>query len=326
MSFENQDPYTALGVEKNSTFSQIKNAFRKLARKWHPDVNSSSDAKEKFQTINWAYEILSDDEKRRIWDTRGLEGGSLGTLARMRYKQYLRPDEYDLYKKTMNIWLWSKKEPSDAQEGLQWRVMYKKSQNRSSNPALIRIYEIKLQDKWINIHDSDDHLNLSFHEKWVMHVMAELVRRTEALSYAVYEITQRRSEGETQKEDLAKISFLQDELSSFLLSPEYFQCRKYLQGSCGIKDLPTQDYEISSAIPIFEGDDYKESQEELNRLIKEGYLSKDAPMARNHVRPNDNELRPPDDLPLINTKEGRIIWGDEGGEGREGTGSRIKWG
>ncbi len=63
--------YETLGVDKNATSDEIKKAYRKLARKYHPDINKEAGAEEKFKEINAAYEILSDDEKRAQYDTHG---------------------------------------------------------------------------------------------------------------------------------------------------------------------------------------------------------------------------------------------------------------
>lgn len=66
------DYYKTLGVDKNATANDIKKAFRKLARKYHPDLNpNDSSAKEKFQEINEANEVLSDPEKRKKYDEYG---------------------------------------------------------------------------------------------------------------------------------------------------------------------------------------------------------------------------------------------------------------
>lgn len=64
-----EDLYKTLGVEKGSSKAEIKKAFRKLARKYHPDTNpDDKQAEARFKEINHAYEILSDDEKRRAYD------------------------------------------------------------------------------------------------------------------------------------------------------------------------------------------------------------------------------------------------------------------
>ena len=65
MANENKrDYYEVLGVEKGAADEQIKRAYRKLAAKYHPDVNHEPDAEAKFKEINEAYEVLSDTEKR----------------------------------------------------------------------------------------------------------------------------------------------------------------------------------------------------------------------------------------------------------------------
>ena len=66
------DYYQVLGVDKTASQNDIKKAFRKLARKYHPDLNpNDSSAKDKFQAINEANEVLSDPEKRKKYDEYG---------------------------------------------------------------------------------------------------------------------------------------------------------------------------------------------------------------------------------------------------------------
>ena len=66
------DYYKILGVDKNASQDDIKKAFRKLARKYHPDLNPNDpSAKDKFQEINEANEVLSDPEKRKKYDEYG---------------------------------------------------------------------------------------------------------------------------------------------------------------------------------------------------------------------------------------------------------------
>src|SRR5688500_11126731 len=69
---EFKDYYQTLGVSKTSSNKEIKQAFRKLARKFHPDVNpGDKSAESKFKEINEAYEVLGDPEKRRKYDELG---------------------------------------------------------------------------------------------------------------------------------------------------------------------------------------------------------------------------------------------------------------
>ena len=66
-----KDYYEVLGVKRDSSDSEIKSAYRKLARKFHPDVNKTKEAEQKFKDINEAYEVLSDKEKRQRYDNLG---------------------------------------------------------------------------------------------------------------------------------------------------------------------------------------------------------------------------------------------------------------
>ncbi|MFM9329670.1 molecular chaperone DnaJ [Paenibacillus mesotrionivorans] len=66
-----RDYYEVLGVEKGANAEDIKKAFRKAARQYHPDVNKAADAEEKFKEAKEAYDVLSDDQKRATYDRYG---------------------------------------------------------------------------------------------------------------------------------------------------------------------------------------------------------------------------------------------------------------
>ncbi|WP_129045052.1 molecular chaperone DnaJ [Companilactobacillus metriopterae] len=76
-----RDPYDVLGVSKDASEDEIKKSFRKLSKKYHPDINQEADAEEKFKEVNDAYEILKDPQKRAQYDqygSAGMNGGAGG--------------------------------------------------------------------------------------------------------------------------------------------------------------------------------------------------------------------------------------------------------
>ena len=68
---EFKDYYQILGVDKTATAPQIKSAFRKMARKYHPDVSKAADASARMSEVNEANAVLSDPEKRAAYDALG---------------------------------------------------------------------------------------------------------------------------------------------------------------------------------------------------------------------------------------------------------------
>jgi len=68
---EYRDYYKILGVDKSATEKELKQAYRRLARKYHPDVNPDKTGQDKFKEINEAYDVLSDADKRKKYDTLG---------------------------------------------------------------------------------------------------------------------------------------------------------------------------------------------------------------------------------------------------------------
>ena len=66
MAQNKRDYYEVLGIDKSADQDTIKKAYRTLAKKYHPDINKSEDAVEKFKEVQEAYEILSDDNKKSL--------------------------------------------------------------------------------------------------------------------------------------------------------------------------------------------------------------------------------------------------------------------
>tara|TARA_Y100000991_G_C21937974_1_gene333890 strand:- start:27 stop:1187 length:1161 start_codon:yes stop_codon:yes gene_type:complete len=79
---DNEEYYQTLNINKNSTDTEIKKSYRKLAMKYHPDKNpGNQEAENKFKTISEAYEVLSDPEKRQIYDQYGKEGLNMNNMG-----------------------------------------------------------------------------------------------------------------------------------------------------------------------------------------------------------------------------------------------------
>ena len=76
------DYYETLGVSRDASEAEIKQAFRALARQYHPDVNKAPDAEGRFKEINEAYETLRDPQKRRAYDLFGHSNGRAGGIPR----------------------------------------------------------------------------------------------------------------------------------------------------------------------------------------------------------------------------------------------------
>jgi len=86
MATQTKDYYGALGVKKSASTDEIRKAFRKLARKYHPDVNpGDKTAEEKFKTLSEANEVLSDPKKRKIYDQLGFYSDNIDPAAAEAY-------------------------------------------------------------------------------------------------------------------------------------------------------------------------------------------------------------------------------------------------
>lgn len=79
----NKDYYSVLGIDKNASDDEIKRAYRKMAKKWHPDANpdNKKEAEEKFKEVGEAYEVLSNPQKRKMYDQFGSASGPQGAYG-----------------------------------------------------------------------------------------------------------------------------------------------------------------------------------------------------------------------------------------------------
>uniref|UniRef100_A0A2K6AVU7 DnaJ homolog subfamily C member 16 n=1 Tax=Macaca nemestrina TaxID=9545 RepID=A0A2K6AVU7_MACNE len=82
------DPYRVLGVSRTASQADIKKAYKKLAREWHPDKNKDPGAEDKFIQISKAYEILSNEEKRSNYDQYGDAGENQGYQKQQQQREY----------------------------------------------------------------------------------------------------------------------------------------------------------------------------------------------------------------------------------------------
>ena len=87
----NKDYYATLGVKKTATAEEIRKAFRKAARKYHPDVNpNDKKAEEKFKEISEANDVLSDEKKRKIYDQVGFYSDQIDPATAEAYIESMR--------------------------------------------------------------------------------------------------------------------------------------------------------------------------------------------------------------------------------------------
>ena len=90
---EYKDYYKILGVGKNASAAQIKKEYRKLARKYHPDVNKATDAEQKFKEVGEAYEVLKNPDKRKAYDQYGSDWKA-GKEQQYQQQQHQQQQQY----------------------------------------------------------------------------------------------------------------------------------------------------------------------------------------------------------------------------------------
>ena len=95
-----RDYYEILGVDKNASEKDIKLAFRRLAKKYHPDVNKDAGAEEKFKEAQEAYAVLSDEKRRKQYDQFGhaaFDGNGAGSAGGFDFSGFDFSDFSDIF-------------------------------------------------------------------------------------------------------------------------------------------------------------------------------------------------------------------------------------
>ncbi|KRX50519.1 DnaJ -like protein subfamily C member 16 [Trichinella murrelli] len=108
------DPYTTLGLQRSATPEEIRQAYRTLAKRWHPDKNKASNAEQKFLEINEAYNLLSNPKRRKNYDMYGWDKESEDDVGPMHYKSgfgsfsfpffHYGSEHLSYYKYTVDLW------------------------------------------------------------------------------------------------------------------------------------------------------------------------------------------------------------------------------
>src|ERR1700730_8363900 len=95
------DPYTTLGVKKDATEDDIQKAYRRLAKKLHPDLNpGNKTAEEKFKEVTAAYDLLVDTDKRAPCDRGEIDGSGTERPRRQYYRDFADQDGWSTYTNT----------------------------------------------------------------------------------------------------------------------------------------------------------------------------------------------------------------------------------
>ena len=99
------DYYAILEIESTASQNEIKSAFRKLSKKWHPDLNSSPDAHEKMIEIIDAYTFLSDEKKRKVYDVE---------YKIFNQSKTVKVEDYTIQNENLNSWMKESREKAKS--------------------------------------------------------------------------------------------------------------------------------------------------------------------------------------------------------------------
>ena len=125
-----KDYYLVLGVPKTATADEIKRAYRKLARKYHPDVSSELDAEAKIKEVNEAYDVLSNPQKKQAYDQYGHAGEQMRQQRQHQQQAYGGYGQFTNMNDIFEAFFRAQGAQQQQQNNRQYQYQYR--QNRSN--------------------------------------------------------------------------------------------------------------------------------------------------------------------------------------------------